>query len=205
MLRDLATMRDFEIDKNKDSFDIIYKKNKLMEVFETDPDISEILGTKPRKPLNKYKDPENPTEEEKKERSDIEKYNESITHKQIIPYLKINGIQKEVLNFLMFEIRDTGVSNMSEDIKYQYLIVMCLVHEDEMETEYGINRADLLSYLVKDLLCWSNVLGMKLKCESDVDEIIDTNYYCRTLKFRIKTANGGLHPGGNKYDRFSRI
>lgn len=205
MIRDIANFRDFEIEKNKDCFDIIYKKQKLLDVFESDPDVSEILGTRQKKPLNKFKNPKNPTDEEKAIRSEIERYNELITHKQIIPYLKINGIQKEVLNFLMFEIRDTGVSYGSEVIKYQYVVVMCLVHEDEMDTEYGINRVDLLSYLVKDLLCWSNVLGMRMKCESDVDSIVDGNYYCRTLKFRIDTTNGGLHPGGNKYDRFQRI
>ena len=42
-------------------------------------------------------------------------------------------------------------------MKIQTLIVMCLVHEDDLDTEYGIVRTDLLSYIVKDLLCWTNL------------------------------------------------
>ena len=149
MQRDIANIvRDLE---NKKNNDIIWKKDKLMKMFKEDPDLLEILGQRPKRPLNKLSDP--PTEEELKERQEIEEYNEKIQHEQIVPWLKLNGVQKEVLNFIMFDIDDTDVSYTNNVIKNQYLIVMCLVHEDDMETEYGIARTDLLDYIVKDLLC----------------------------------------------------
>ena len=108
MKRDIANIvRDLE---NKKNNDIIWKKSKLLKMFKEDPDLIEILGQKPKRPLNKYVDPNNPTEEELKLRQEIEDYNEKIQHEQIIPWLKLNGIQKEVLNFIMFDIDDTDVS-----------------------------------------------------------------------------------------------
>lgn len=200
MKRDIVNIkRDLE---NKKNNDIIWKKNKLMEMFKDDPDLIEILGQKPKRPLNKYADKNNPTDEELKLRQEITNYNERIEHEQIVPWLKLNGIQKEVLNFVMFDIDDTDVSYTNNVIKNQYLIVMCLVHEDDMETEYGIPRTDLLDYIIKDLLCWTNALGMQLKCVNDFQDIIDSKYYARTIKFKITEANNlAGNRGGNKYDR----
>ena len=200
MKRDIAgIIRDLE---NKKNNDIIWKKDKLMTMFKEDPDLIELLGQKPIRPLNKLSKP--PTEEELQIRQEIEDYNEKIQHEQIVPWLKLNGIQKEVLNFIMFDIDDTDVSYVNNVIKNQYLIVMCLVHEDDMMTEYGIPRTDLLDYIIKDLLCWTNALGMQLKCVNDFQDIIDTKYYARTIKFKIQEVNN-VQGGGNKYDRFQRI
>lgn len=203
MKRNLDEIRDFE--KKNETSDIIWKKDKIKKMFEDDEDLIEILGQKPKRPLNKFVDSTNPTDEELKLRQEIEEYNEKIQHQQIVPFLKLNGLQKEVLNFVMFDIDDTDVSYTNNVIKNQYLIVMCLVHEDDMDTEYGIVRTDLLDYIVKDLLCWTNVLGMQLKCVNDFNDIIDTKYYARTLKFKIEAPNnlgGGVR---KSYDKFTKI
>ena len=78
MLRDIANIkRDLE---NKKNNDIIWKKEKLKKMFMEDPDLLEILGQKPKRPLNKYADKDNPTEEELKLRQEIIDYNEKIEH-----------------------------------------------------------------------------------------------------------------------------
>ena len=188
--------------ENKKNNDIIYKKDKLEKIFNEDPDIKEILGTRSKRPFNQYDDPKHPTEMELAERQSIIDYNERIQKPQIIPYIKLNGIQKEVLNFLMFEIDDTSVSYFNNVIKTQVISVLCLVHEEDMDTEYGIVRTDLLSYLVKDLLCWSNVLGMQLKCTKDKSDIMDSRYYCRHLEFTVEAPNHVQFGGNNAYDKF---
>jgi len=202
MQRDIENIvRDLEDKKNND---IILKKYKLEEMFNQDPDILEILGRKEKQPLNKFVDPDNPTPEELEKRRQIEDYNERVTHKQIVPYLKLNGMNKEVLNYLMFDIEDYSVSYVNEIIKNQNIVVMCLIHEDDMDTPYNITRVDLLSYLVRDLLCWTNALGMQLKLTYDHPDIVDGRYYCRTMRFTAQAPNVvnnhmGMH---NRYDRF---
>ena len=204
MHRDIAKIiRDLEDKKNND---IIYKKDKIGKMFKEDPDLIEILGAKERQPLNKFVDPDNPTDAELERREEIIDYNERITHDQIVPWMKLNGMQKEVLNFIMYDIKDDSVSYVNQIIKKQQLIVMCLVHEDDMDTPYRIARTDLLSYIVRDLLCWTNALGMQLKLINDYPDIIDGKYYCRTLKFEIEAPNvvGNGHMGmHNKYDNFT--
>lgn len=205
MTRDIENIaRDLEDNRNND---IIFKKEQLEKMFYQDPDILEILGKKDPRPLNKYKDSNNPTDEELEKRKEILEYNDAIKHKQIIKYLKLNGLQHEVLNFIMFDIEDSQASYTNEAIKDQILIVMCVVHENDMDTQYGIVRTDLLSYLVRDLLCWSNSLGMKLKLTNDFTDIVDSRYYARTMKFTIKAPNTVTGHGGmsNKYDKFRNI
>lgn len=195
MKRDISTITRV-LDNTKNN-DIIFKKAKIKEIFDTDPDLKEILGQLPKLPLNKYVDSENPTEEEIKERARILEYNEKVSHTQILSFLKVNDIQTEVVNFIMFDIKDDGNSYTNDIIKNQYVTVMCLVHEDDMDTEYGINRVDLLSYIVKDLLCNTNELGLKCKLESDEFGITDTKYYARTLNFKIKATNTNHFRQGN--------
>lgn len=201
MTRDLSTItRDLESKKNND---IIYKKFLLEKIFNEDPDLKEVLGVREKRPLNKFVDPAHPTLQEQSLREEIEFYNKKTETSHIIPFLKLNGVQKEVNNFIMFDVRDYDVSVTNKMIKNQQIIVLCLCHEDDMETEYGVLRTDLLSYIVKDLLQWTNVFGTQLKCISDFDDIIDDRYYCRVLKFETGTPN--VIPGymglNNKYDR----
>lgn len=201
MIRDLSSIsRDLESKKNND---IIYKKFLLEKIFNEDPDLKEVLGVREKRPLNKFADPSHPTIQELAVREEIDFYNKKVEEKQIIPYLKLNGVQKEVNNFIMFDIRDYDVSVTNKMIKNQQIIVMCMCHENDMETEYGVVRTDLLSYIVKDLLLWTNAFGTQLKCISDFDDIIDDRYYCRVLKFESGSPN--IIPGymglNNKYDR----
>lgn len=187
MIRDISSItRDLE---KKHNNDIIFKKYMIEKMFKEDPDILELLGKPEKRPLNKYIDKDNPTEEELVKRQEILDYNEKIEHEQIVPFLKLNGVQKEVLNFIMFDIDDNGTSYSNKAIKNQYLIIYIVIHENDMYTEYGVTRADLIDYAIRDLLCWSNVLGKQMKLQEDTPMIMDTNYYIRRMKFYIEMPN----------------
>ena len=203
MQRDVNKLRDLESGTgNLENYDIIRKKKIVQDILVNDPDIREILGAKEPLPLNQYRDPKNPTDDELKARQEISSYNQNITHEQIVPWLKLNGIQKEVLNFILFDIYDDRVSYTNKVIKNQYLEIMILCHEQSMDTEYEIPRTDLLDWIIKDLFNWSNVLGNQLKLTSDNVRIVDNIYYCRTLLFLMTTSNGVFGTGNNPYDRF---
>lgn len=203
MQRDVNKLRDLESGTgNLENYDIIRKKKIVQDILVNDPDVREILGAKEPLPLNQYRDPKNPTDDELKARQEILSYNQNITHEQIVPWLKLNGIQKEVLNFILFDIYDDRVSYTNKVIKNQYLEIMILCHEQSMDTEYEIPRTDLLDWIIKDLFNWSNVLGNQLKLTSDNVRIVDNIYYCRTLLFLMTTSNGVFGTGNNPYDRF---
>lgn len=202
MTRDIkGIVRDLDDKKNND---IIYKKHLLREMFKEDPDLKDVLGVLSPKPLNEFKDPNNPTEKELKVRQEINEYNEKIHHDQIVGHLKLNGLQKEVLNFIMFDIRDEEAGYGTTITKKQYIEVMCVVHENDMMTEYGIERTDLLSYIIRDLLCWSNALGFHIELEEDRPYILDNDYYSRRMRFLINAPNvvNGHMGRLNKYDNY---
>lgn len=198
MKRDISEINRV-LDDKKNLNDIIYKKAIIKDLFENDPDLKDVLGQLRPLPLNKYADQDNPTEEELKERERIKDYNEKVAHPQILSFLKVNDIQTEVLNFVMFDIGDERPSYTSDMIKHQVLTVMCFVHEDDMDTEYGIDRVDLLSYIVKDILGNSNRTGLRLKPYSDEWGLTETKYYARTLKFLMQVPNGNnFRTGGQR-------
>lgn len=201
MKRDISNI-DRVLDDVRNN-DIIYKKAIIKRVFNEDPDLKDVLGQLHPLPLNKYVDKDNPTEEELKERTRILEYNEKVSHPQILSFLKVNDIQTEVLNFVMFDIGDERPSYTSDLMKNQVLTVMVLVQEDDMDTEYGIDRADLLGYIIKDILGNSNLTGLRMKPYSDEPGITDTAYYCRTLKFLIHAPNANNFRSGvqrNSYE-----
>lgn len=207
MIRDIKNIERY-LDDNKNS-DIIYKKSQLMKMFKEDPDLLEVLGQLDPRPLNKYKDKNHPTDEELQKRKEINEYNERIKHDRIVPYLKLNGVQTEVVNYVCFDVRDVETLRYQDHMKDQELWIMCMVNEDDMDTEYvtedgmKIPRTDLLDYIIKDLLAWSNVFGVTLVPMTDIPDIVDMRYYCRTIRFKMAAPNSVHTSGGNRYDRFN--
>lgn len=202
MKRDLSSISRVLDDVHNN--DIIYKKNKIKEMLNADPDLKEVLGQLPKLPLNKYADKNNPTEEELKERKRIEEYNEKVSHEQIIPFLKVNEIQTEVVNFVMFDIGDDRPSYTSDMIKNQTLTIMILVQEDDMDTEYGICRTDLLAYIIKDIIGNSNATGLRMKPYSDTFGVTESQYYSRTLQFLIHAPNTNNFRTGNQRNSYEQ-
>lgn len=221
MKRDLQKMRDLE---NRDNIDIIEKKAKVMETLLSDPDLLDVLGKKecrenPYRDKRTGKKKENLTPEQEKECIEIDNYNEECKNSQIVDFLKLNDLQKYVRNYIMYDIYDERTDYDNYGFKRQYLIIMIVINEDDMITEYGIDmtkesknkeelgkymitRADLIDYIIKDLFNWSNVLGNKLVCYMDEPKIMDTHYYARELRFVTQPANTIPRHGGlrNRYD-----
>lgn len=225
MIRDLNNIERSLDDPS--NIDILMKKRSLMQIFLSDPDLQEVLGKLEPK-YNPYEDPvthrakEGLTDEELKEYQEIADYNEAVSHEQIVDYLKLNDLQKEVLNFIMYDMYDERMDYDNRGFKRQYVIVMVVVNDGDLTTEFGselfnesknpderkslgmymFKRADVLAYIIKDLLNWSNVLGAELQCYSDEPKILDSGYYCREIRFITTPPNTLKGHGGlrNAYD-----
>lgn len=176
MQRDINKFRDFETGGvNKEEYDIIRKKRRVKEVLVSDPDIKELLEVQSDEELNA----------------------------QILKYLRLSQAQTDTKNYIMIEVRDVGYGADGYHLKEQYIDICIMVHESNIDTEYDVPRTDLLGFVVKDLLNWSNVLGQQLKCISDEPDIIEKKYFVRNLQFLVQVPNGVRPYGSNKYDRFS--
>lgn len=107
----------------------------------------------------------------------------------IFSYLKIPDTQSIVKNFICFDINDMneiyGASNFLE----RDVIFRAVSHEDDVKTEYGINRQDLLGMLIKDRMSWTNYMGMRLQKEYDAGKVAENGYYYRDIKYIIQAPN----------------
>lgn len=178
--------------------DVIFKKNKVKEALENDPDIEAALNRPlPRPILPKMTD---------KQKEEAKEYNKKISKPQIIDYVKLNDLQTDVLNYVMFDIFTERGSYNNQAFQSQYLDVFCVVNESDIETEYSFNRADWLAYIVKDLFNQSSGLGKRMTLYYDQPNIMDNQYYYRELRFRmdaLDTNRTGVNRGN--YDNFTQL
>ena len=147
--------------------DIIEMKRLIKQKLISDPDILEALN--------------NPE-------IDIENSDEFLD-KNIFGFIRVPHTQDTVRNFICFAVNDTEDHHWNEIMKYQTIQFNAICHLDDMKTQYGIDRHDLLGYLIRTNFNWSNIFGLQFKLVSNKESIVDSDYYCRTLLFEAIKPN----------------
>ena len=120
----------------------------------------------------------------------------------IFGFIRIPTTQDTVRNFICFTVDDIEPDRYNSHMKVQQIQFNCICHLDDMKTEYGMDRHDLLGYLVRDVFNWTNDFGMQFKLVYNKESTIDSDYYCRTLKFERECTNSlNKATRSNPYDR----
>ena len=120
----------------------------------------------------------------------------------IYGFVRIPSTQDTVRNFICFTVDDIEDHRYNTHMKVQQIQFVCICHLDDIKTKYGIDRHDLLGYLVRDVFNWSNDFGLQFKLVYNKESTIDSDYYCRTLKFERDTTNNLTKATrSNLYDR----
>lgn len=126
---------------------------------------------------------------------------EQYLDENIFSFINIPSAQDKVKNFICFAVDDIEDHKFNEAMKIQYVQFMVMVHVDDIQTSWGMKRHDLLGAILKDLFCWSNMLGAQLKLVYDKESVTDTNYQCRTLRFEATKLNSVYkNSRTNKYE-----
>jgi hypothetical protein len=107
----------------------------------------------------------------------------------IYDFIRIPQTQDTVRNFICFTVDDIEENRFNEVIKTQYIQFHVICHLDDMKTEYGISRHDLLGYLIRDIFHWTNIFGLQFKLITNKESTVDSDYYCRTLQFKAEKPN----------------
>lgn len=120
----------------------------------------------------------------------------------IYGFIRIPTTQDTVRNFICFTVDDIEDHRYNTHMKVQQIQFVCICHLDDMKTEFGIDRHDLLGFLVRDVFNFSNDFGLQFKLVYNKESTIDSDYYCRTLKFERDTTNNlNNATRSNRYDR----
>ena len=154
-------------DINKVDDDIISMKRLIKQKLIADTDILEALN-------NKDIDIDSPDE---------------FLDTNIFGFIRIPQTQDTVRNFICFTVDDVEADRYNTHMKIQQIQFNCICHLDDMKTDYGIDRHDLLGYLVRSVFNWSNDFGIQFKLVYNKESTIDSDYYCRTLKFERECTN----------------
>lgn len=154
-------------DIQKCADDIIEMKRLIKQKLIADPDILEALH-------NPDLDIDSPDE---------------FLGTNIYGFIRIPQTQDTVRNFICFTVDDIEDHKFNSHMKVQQIQFVCICHLEDMKTEFGIDRHDLLGYLVRDTFNWSNDFGLQFKLVYNKESTIDSDYYCRTLKFERDTTN----------------
>ena len=147
--------------------DISSMKRIIRQKLTSDPDIIEVLN-------NHELDPSSP---------------DDYLDTNIFAYIRVPGTQDVVKNFICFSVDDMEPDRENHVMKIQYVQFVVFCHADDIKTPYGIERHDLLGYLIRDIFGWSNMFGMQSKLIYNKESVTDTNYSCRTLKFELTKTN----------------
>ena len=123
----------------------------------------------------------------------------------IFGFIRIPQTQDTVRNFICFTVDDIEADRFNETMKVQYIQFNCICHLDDMKTKYGIDRHDLLAALVRQTFNWTNMFGLQFKLIYNKESTIDSDYYCRTLKFEATKPNSlNKSRMDNPYDKLRR-
>ena len=159
--------------------DVIEIKRKIKQILIADTDILEALHSD----------------------IDIDNPDDFLDH-NIFGFVRIPHTQDTVRNFICFTVDDIEDHRYNSHFKVQQIQFVCICHLEDMKTEFGIDRHDLLGYLVRDVFNWSNEFGKQFKLIYNKESTIDSDYYCRTLKFERDTTNSlNKATRSNFYDR----
>lgn len=147
--------------------DIIEMKRLIKRKLISDPDILEALH--------------NP-------KLDIDSPDEFLDN-NIFGFIRVPKTQDEVRNFICFKVDDIEENRFNEVMKTQYIQFNAICHLEDITTEHGIDRHDLLGYLIRDIFNWTNIFGLQFKLIYNQESVVDSDYYCRTLKFEATKPN----------------
>lgn len=165
-------------DINSVDDDIIRKKRMIEQILYSDEDIIEILD-------NPNLTPDAP---------------EEYVGENIFSFLRIPGTQDTSKNFITFTVDDMGRTPGNQIMKSQHVQFVVFVHKGSVKTRYGIDRHDLLGYLIRDIFHLSNKLGPQMELVSNRESVTDDDFYTRTLRFEIIDDNSTKPLRTNPYE-----
>ena len=103
--------------------------------------------------------------------------------------LQPSRLQDTVRNFICFTVDDIEPDRYNTHFKVQQIQFVVICHLDDMKTKYGMSRHDLLGYLIRDTFNWTNEFGLQFTEIYNQEKALDSDYYCRTLKFEATKPN----------------
>ena len=126
----------------------------------------------------------------------------------IFNFLKIPDTQSVSKNYICFEVDDMEQVRYNEALITKNITFRTVAFEDDIKTDWGIARQDLLAMIIKNKFDWSNVFGMHVSKIYDRGRVSEDGYYYRELIYETTVPNNLVNKAKNigvTYDRFRKF
>ena len=100
----------------------------------------------------------------------------------IFDYMKLPSLKDEIQNYICFEV--STMASYSNDFTAVNVVFRTVSHVNDMNTDWGIQRHDLLALIIKNQFDWTKVFGKTLIKVSDVGKIGEDDFYYREIWFK---------------------
>jgi len=121
---------------------------------------------------------------------EVSNASEDITYKRVLPYLYIDDIQDEVRSLVCVEVNNPQRrSYANEYFHTNDISVWVISHRDDMRTEFGGTRVDVLENIILNEFAWENELGLELKPNESIIRVLSNKYYAREILFNQVDLN----------------
>ncbi len=107
----------------------------------------------------------------------------------VFDYLSLPNLKERAYNYICFAV-DTFKKGTQFRITFR-----CVTHEDDMRTDYGINRQDLLGLIISDEFDWSDIFGTHVEKDSSVEYVTNDHYFYREI----------VYLGDTPYNNFNKV
>lgn len=107
----------------------------------------------------------------------------------IFDYMKLPNLKENVRNYICFEVND--YKGYDEHI-IKNVIFRVVSHEEDIVTDWGISRQDLLATIIKNEFDWTNVFGIHLTKKSD-EGLVTKDGYCYREILYVSTVPNNAH------------
>lgn len=126
----------------------------------------------------------------------------------IFNYLKIPNTQSIVKNYICFEVDDIEQVRYNEALITKQITFRTVSFSDDVKTDWGIARQDLLAMIIKSEFDWSNIFGMHISKVYDKGRVSEDEYYYREIIYETTTANNLVNKAKNigvAYEKFRKL
>ena len=126
----------------------------------------------------------------------------------IFNFLKIPDTQSVSKNYICFEVDDMEQVRYNEALITKNITFRTVAFEDDIKTDWGIARQDLLAMIIKSEFDWSNIFGMHVSKIYDRGRVSEDGYYYRELIYETTVPNNLVNKAKNigvTYDRFRKF
>ena len=124
-------------------------------------------------------------------------HNDDLDCRQPDDYLNVNvlsrvnlpEVQSRVKNYICFKVDLANDLEKHARLARVLVTFQILCRDSDIVTEFGIDRHDLLGYLLKDNFHGSNAFWTQSECIYDQETLTDSHYNGRLIKFEMIVPN----------------